>query len=175
MTRKQLNYNIRRYAHYVLKLDEDQYREIVDTVTNKRHITDCTQEEAELVFAALKNFSRAGRPPAHGGPNAPQHRFIARLMEYLDWSWKQTAAFCQRIVGRPDTRSCDAAELRKVIRGMIAMIEQNIASGRLKLTPYQLTEFRKHTQRETLPSSSSRRGAGDEVQQQPMEAPCQPG
>lgn len=60
MTRKQLNYNIRRYAHYVLKLDEDQYREIVDTVTNKRHITDCTQEEAELVFAALKNFSRAG-------------------------------------------------------------------------------------------------------------------
>jgi hypothetical protein len=64
-------------------------------------------------------------------------------MEYLSWNWASTAAFCKRITGKDDTRKCTTAELRKVIRGMIAIIEQNIQSGKLTLSTERQIHFKR--------------------------------
>jgi hypothetical protein len=154
VSRKQLNHNIRAFAHGTLKLDEETYRDVIRSVTtNKEHITDCTMQEAELVLMALRRFrggQLGGRQRGNGtgtaGINEPQHNVITHLMEYLNWNWGHTAKFCKRITGKSNTRLCSAAELVKLTQGMIAIVNQNIESGRLRLSPDELAKYRLHTQ-----------------------------
>lgn len=136
-------------------LSDDQYRAHLEKASGHRSCALMNEEELNRVLAALRQITvgAVGRPPMRKGRGqhpklnrtGDMHRKIARLMDYLGWSWKNTAGFCHRIVGEDDTRKCDAKQLRKVILGMTAMIEQKIASGELKLTHTELFEFRRHT------------------------------
>ena len=132
--RKQLNHDIRALAHGFLRLDEETYRNIVETISGKRHITDCDDEEANLVLLALKRM----KDNTGAGPrivtNGRQQKFIARLMDYLQWDWSATAAFCEKLTGKKSTKACNAAELSKIIRGMIAVIDHDIEKGKIFLT-----------------------------------------
>ena len=147
--RAQLIKRIHTVAYSELKLDEATYRTIV-LAANDRDKTSCSDlydRELELVLATLRRLS-GGRAAASAVPNESQHKMIARLMEYLNWSWSQTAKLCKRITGWDNTRKCSAAELRKVLLAMIAIVEQNHASGKRILSHTELFEFRRHTRRE---------------------------
>jgi hypothetical protein len=65
--------------------------------------------------------------------NPQQQKFIARLMEYLKWDWAATADFCMKVTGKRTTKACNAAELSKIIRGMIAIIDHDITKGKIVL------------------------------------------
>jgi len=146
MQRTQLNRQIGALAFGRLHLDESFYRQIVVSIDPKSegHVTRCDDESANLVLLALRRLADKS-PSAQKNPK--QHRFIARLMEYLNWNWIQTAAFCERQTGKKTTHSCNAAELTKIINGMVAIIDANIAVGKLQLSPQQLSEYRKHTKK----------------------------
>lgn len=155
--RKRLNHNIRAFAHGTLKLDEETYRQVIRDVTmNREHITQCTDQEAELVLIALRRFHAGrlvaapkgdlpGRPPTQTGLER-QHTILPRLMEILRWDWKSTAGFCKKVTGRNRTDKCSPAELAKVIAGMVQIVEHDIALGKITMTPEELAAFRRHTQ-----------------------------
>ncbi len=151
MNRPDLIRRIHSVAYGRLKLDEETYRTIVLAANDrgKTSCTDLTDHELELVLVALRRLS-GSRAAARS--NEPQHNMIPHLMEYLGWSWKQTSALCKRLTGWDNTRKCSAAELRKVITAMIAMIEQNHESGRRTLSHTELFEFRRYTRRNPKPS-----------------------
>jgi len=134
MNRRALNHNIRALAQGRLALDEETYRTVVHSVTGKLHITDCDDEEANLVHLAFKKMLDNQGAAGQIRKNPQQHRFIARLMDYLRWDWQDTARFCERVTGKRSTKACNAAELSKVIRGMIAIIDQDIEAGKIQLT-----------------------------------------
>lgn len=157
MERTQLIKRIHTLAYRDLGLDEEAYRSIVDSITNMRSVKDLGGEQLNLVLAYLERLhdgrlrsipqsgNLPGRPPTETGLYR-QHRIIARLMFILKWNWKSTAKFCDRVVGKKDTRKCDARELVKVIAGMIQIIETDIRAGKITMTDKALQEFRKHTQ-----------------------------
>lgn len=162
MTRFSLIKQIHTLAYRDLRLDEETYRMVVRCSNDreKDSCSDLAERELELVLAALRRLLRrspygqavaTGRRtstrPAKPVPNKSQHGMIAHLMEYLGWSWPQTAKLCKRLTGWDNTRKCSAAELRKVILAMVAVIEQNHASGKRTLSHTDLFEFRRHTQR----------------------------
>ena len=149
MDRKTLIKEVHTLAYGRLHLTEEEYREVVEGATGQKSVKELLANEIEKVLVALRRFNvgMPGRPPARGERgdrhrNFPHHRSIARLMDYLGWKWESTAKFCERITGKTDTRDCDAAELRKVCLGMVALIEQNLVSGKLVLPPARLAEFR---------------------------------
>lgn len=146
MIRKELNRKIGAFAFGRLRLPEHDYRQIVASIDPKSdgHVTRCDDETANLVLIALRRL--AERNPSTQ-KNMKQHRFIARLMDYLRWNWKATAEFCKRQTGKRSTRGCSALELTKVINGMIAIVDQNIADGRLQLSTEQLSDYLRHTKR----------------------------
>lgn len=129
-----------------LKLDEGTYRTILLAANDqgKTSCNDLTDHELELVLVALRRLSGSR---AAAWSNEPQHKMIPHLMEYLGWDWQQTSKLCRRITGWDTTRKCSAAELRKVVLAMIAMVEQNHASGKRLLSHTELFEFRRHTRR----------------------------
>src|SRR5689334_18804313 len=75
--RKQLNHDIRALAHGFLRLDEETYRGIVETITGKRHVTDCDDEEANLILLALKRMKDNTGAGPRIETNGRQQRFIA--------------------------------------------------------------------------------------------------
>ncbi|MFN0156914.1 MAG: phage protein GemA/Gp16 family protein [Bacteroidota bacterium] len=136
-------------------LDDDKiYRDALESSTGKRSCADMDTEELKRVLVALGGSEYVvGRPPTRNKqdqhPNLKRtgtmHGKLARLMQHLGWNWKQTAGFCQRVTGKTDTRLCSSTELSKVITGMVAMIEQKLASREIILTAGELATFRKHT------------------------------
>lgn len=129
-----------------LGLDDETYRTVLDSVAGKTSCTNLEEEELNLVLLALEKMSRGGNGATSVTlRNQRQQRFIARLMDYLGWTWKQTSHFCVRQTGKRSTRSCNAAELSKVIIGMIRLIDEDIEKGRLKLSPEKLEEYRRYT------------------------------
>lgn len=146
MNRQHLIRRIHAIAYGRLKLEEGDYRTLLATANDrgKTSTKDLTDGELLLVLAALQRLS-GSRAAARS--NEPQHNMIPHLMEYLGWNWQQTAKLCKRITGWDNTRKCSAAELRKVITAMIAMVEQNHASGKRVLSHTELFEFRQHTRR----------------------------
>lgn len=131
-----------------LSLDDDTYRMVLSNITGKLSCKDIMSiEELNLVCVSLSKMkdNRGSRQPVKRNPD--QHRFIARLMDHLKWSWPETAMFCEKVTGKRSTTSCSAAELSKVIRGMIATIDHHIKSGKITMTTEQLAEYRSHTQR----------------------------
>jgi hypothetical protein len=129
--RRKLNHAIRSLAHGILSLDEDSYRSIVESVTGRRRITECDDEEANLVYLALKRMRDNTGVGSPVKKNVQQQKFIARLMDHLKWDWSATAEFCFKVTGKRSTKGCNAAELSKVIRGMIAIIDHDLAKGRI--------------------------------------------
>ena len=157
-SRKQLNHHIRAFAHGTIGLDEEQYRGVIrDVTSSKEHITKCTDQEAELVLTALRRFheGRFGNPGSSSGlpgrPSTPdglkrQHKILPRLMALLRWDWRATARFCFKITGHKRTDKCTAAELAKVVAGMVQIVEHDIAAGKITMSEQELQEFRSHTQ-----------------------------
>lgn len=146
MDRKELNRKIGALAHGRLKLEGEMYRTIVASIDPKSegHVTRCDDEHANLVLIALRRIAEKNPPEQK---NVKQHKFIARLMDHLNWKWKNTADFCKHQTGKNSTRACNALELSKIINGMIAIIDQDIASGKLQLSPKQLEDYQRHTKR----------------------------
>ncbi len=160
MTRNGYIKQIHTIAYRDLRLDEEQYREVVRNASScgKESCGDLSLQDLELVLVAFRRLQRtlkpgaavnAHVPSAPGRGNLAQHRMIARLMDLLGWDWSQTAKLCKRLTGHNNTRRCNAAELRALITAMVAMIEQNQASGKRTLPESELTAFRLHTRRHT--------------------------
>ncbi len=146
--RRRLNQKVGALAFGKLKLDEEIYRTIVASIDPKSggHLTRCDDEHANLVKMHLESMLRSGATGISTTQvNSGQHRFIARLMDYLGWSWNDTARFCFRQTGKKNTRLCDARDLSRVIIGMIRTIDDRIEKGKIKLLPQELEEYRKHT------------------------------
>lgn len=154
MLRKELNKKIGALAFGRLRLSEDIYRQIVVSIDPKSegHVTRCDDESANLVLIALRRLALQNPQTERG---QKQHRFIARLMDYLRWNWKQTAAFCKKQTGKNSTRDCDAKELTKIVNGMVAIIDGNIATGKLQLSPEELSAYQHYTKRNRKQSEQS--------------------
>lgn len=147
MTRAEINKEIGYLAHGKLRMAEDDYRTLVYSIDKSsggfvRNIKD--DETANLVLVALRNMvdKKINPTEKQQARNDAQVKFIARLMDFLKWEWRSTSLFILRIVGKSHTSKCTAAELSKVIRGMIAIIDSNIESGKLVLSPAKLKEYR---------------------------------
>ena len=127
-----------------LSLDEDNYRLILESISGKRSCANMDDEHLNLVSLALSKMldNRGTSPGTRKNPN--QQGFIARLMDYLHWDWSNTASFCLKLTGKKSTRACSAGELSKIIRGMIAIIDQDIERGKLSLSHTQRFEFERH-------------------------------
>lgn len=127
-----------------LSLDDDNYRLILESLSGRRSCADMDDEHLNLVSLALSKMldNRGTRPGLRKNPN--QQAFIARLMDYLHWNWSNTATFCERLTGKKSTKACSAAELSKIIRGMIAIIDQDIEKGKLGLSHTQRFEYERH-------------------------------
>jgi hypothetical protein len=144
-SRTELNRKIGALAFGRLRLNEEDYREIVASIDPKSdgHVTQCDDDHANLVLIALRRLA-VTHPPKQ--TDTRQNKFIARLMQHLNWNWKNTADFCKHQTGKDSTRSCSSAELTKIVNGMIAIIDHDIAGGKLVLSPAALAEYRRHTQ-----------------------------
>lgn len=156
MTRNGYIKQIHTIAYRDLRLDEEQYREVVRNASSSGSdsCADLSMQDLELVLVAFRRLQRtlkpgaavnAHVPSAPGRGNLAQHRMIARLMDLLGWDWTQTAKLCKRLTGHRNTRQCTAMELRTLITAMIAMIEQNHESGRRPLTEGELVTFHHYT------------------------------
>lgn len=155
MDRKELNKKIGRLVHATLRLDEEMYRQIVFNVDSKSggFVRNCDDEHANLVLLTLQNMAERRTSPKEVQQHSDQERFIARLMDHLNWRWSDTASFMMRIVKKSHTSKCTPGELSKVIRGMIAIIDQDIAHGKITMTQTELKQYRFKTrhQRRTSP------------------------
>jgi hypothetical protein len=157
--RKKLNQRVGALAFGRLKLDEETYRMIVSSIDEQSegHLTRCNDENANLVLLALERMVSGGAIGATSVTlkNQRQQKFIARLMDYLGWTWKDTARFCLHQTGKRSTKDCNAGELSKVIIGLIRIIDDRIAKGLLKLSPDQSDGYHRHTKLERQKDESS--------------------
>ena len=124
-----------------LSLDDDTYRLVLYNVTEKTSCCHLDEERLNLVYLAFKKMldNQGVSGPVRKNPN--QHRFIARLMDHLKWNWDNTPDFCIKITGKRSTKSCNPAELSKIIRGMVAVIDHDIALGKIQLNHTQRFEY----------------------------------
>lgn len=150
MTRSQINKEIGYLAHGKLKLHEDDYRTIVSSISPEsggyvRNIKD--DETVNLVLLHLRQLAAKKKYPSarEQKKNEAQERFIARLMNHLKWKWSDTSSFMMKIVKKSHTSKCDSSELSKVIRGMISIIDQDIAAGKIRMSEAELKEYRYKT------------------------------
>jgi hypothetical protein len=135
MTRSELNKQIGVLVHAKLKLDEDVYRQIVYSIDNNSggFVRNCNDDYANLVLIHLQRLADRKFSTREVNKQNDQEKFIARLMDYLKWNWKDTAHFMMKIVKKTHTSKCNAAELSKVIRGMVAIIDKDIEAGKIIL------------------------------------------
>ncbi len=150
MTRTEINKEIGFLAHGKLKLHKEDYRTIVHSIAPEsggfvRNIKD--DETANLVLLHLRNLADKKNNPSSKEQkrNDAQERFIARLMDHLNWKWSNTASFIKKITGKTHTSKCNSSELSKVIRGMIDIIDQDIATGKIVMSDAELKEYKYKT------------------------------
>lgn len=130
-----------------LSLDEETYRVILRSISGRDSCAVIDDEYLNLIKQQLEgmlNRMRAGSSLVL--KNANEHRKIAKLGYLLGWSWHDIAGFCFKEVGRRSTHNCNAAELGKIINGMIALINDGLTRGTLKLAHPDLKDFLKYTQ-----------------------------
>jgi ribosomal protein L30/L7E len=170
MNRKQLNHNVRALAHGTLGLNEEEYRTIVYNIYPKSdgHISRCDDEHANLVLLHLKQMNSSVVRPDSSPNNSNQQKLIARLMDILDWKWSDTAAFCLKITGHRTTRLCDAGELSKVIRGMIATIDHHLEHGKITMTRTERFEYERHVRLQRAKSGEHVESKGVESMGEPV-------
>lgn len=132
-----------------LTLDNDTYRSILFNATGEVTCTKIDLEGLNLVYLSLQCLVGRDSRPDHN-QNERQHTMIPRLMEILGWNWTRTAEFCKQITGKNNTRKCTAAELAKMIRGMVAVIDMYLEKGRVTMTPQQRSEYERHVRKNVL-------------------------
>lgn len=135
MTRKEINSRAHALAHGKLHMDAATFKAIVanEDPASEGHISRCSDETAAVVLGRLEGELKARA--FHGKETLDrQHSMIPHLMEHLKWDWKATADFCRRITGKGNTRGCSVAELSKVIRGMIAIVDKDLEAGKIVMT-----------------------------------------
>jgi len=145
MTRGQINSRAHALAAK-LGIDDAAFQEIVRAhdMNAEGHISKCTEFNALAVVGYLETQLKiAGTRKVDG--TKKQQSMIPHLMEHLGWSWSGTASFCKRITGKSDTRECGTAELSKVIRGMIAIIDKKLEAGEITMNHTQKFEYDRHT------------------------------
>ena len=131
-----------------LLLDDETYRTILASCANGE--TSCREIDDEylnLIKQQMENM--LGRMRAGSSlklTNAAEHRKIAKLGYLLDWNWQDIAGFCFKEVKKKSTQSCTAAELGKVINGMVSIINSKLADGSLILPHADLQAFLKYSQ-----------------------------
>jgi phage gp16-like protein len=128
-----------------LSLDDDTYRLVLYNVTEKTSCCHLDEERLNLVYLAFKKMlDNVGRTSS-STKNPNQHRFIARLMDHLKWSWVDTASFCERIVGKKSTKACNPSELSKLIRALIGVIDFKLDHGEITMTHTEKFNYLQHT------------------------------
>jgi len=130
-----------------LGLSDDTYRTILESISGKTSCKDIDLEYLNLVKQALEGqLQKLGSSTRT--KNAKEHRKIAKLGFLLGWSWFDIAHFVQRETQgrRISTRSCTGEELSKVINGMVALINDGIATGKITLEHKDLQDFLRYTQ-----------------------------
>jgi hypothetical protein len=156
MTRAETNKRIGYLVHAKLRLAEEDYRQIVYNIDQKSggFVRNCDDESANLVLLSLERLVEKKSSVREQKKNDQQHRFIARLMDYLHWHWSDTASFLAKITGKHHTSQCTSGELSKVIRGMISIIDKDIDAGKIIFTPEKLKEYRYKTHFHRINSQS---------------------
>jgi len=158
MTRTELNKKVGVLVHVKLKgvLSEDDYRTIVHSIDNKSggFLRNCDDEHANLVLLHLQQLVDRKHSVKEVIKQSDQEKFIARLMEYLNWRWTDTSSFIRRVTGKHHTSKCDTAELSKVIRGMIAIIDKDIAAGKITLSGEIKTKYYRYTKSYRTPANA---------------------
>jgi hypothetical protein len=147
MTRPELNKKIGVLVHAKLKLNEDVYRQIVYNIDQNSagFVRNCDDEHANLVLLHLQQLIDKKQSHKEIKKQSDQERFIARLMDHLNWRWSNTSQFMMKIVKKSHTSKCSASELSKVIRGMIAIIDKDIESGKIVMSQSELSQYRYKT------------------------------
>lgn len=145
LTRSQINSLVHIIASR-LGLDKGTLCAIIANVdpASEGHISRCTDFNAAAVLGTLRLESDA-RGAADRTTVARQQAMIARLMQILEWRWRDTALFCEKITGKDNTRKLTTAERSSVIRGMIGTIDHHLASGKIVMSHDERFEYNRHT------------------------------
>lgn len=158
MTRNELNKKVGLLVHVKLKgvMSEDDYRNIVHSIDNNSggFLRNCDDEHANLVLLHLQHLADRKHSTKEVIKQNDQEKFIARLMEYLNWRWSDTSTFLRRITGKHHTSKCTTSELSKAIRGMIAIIDKDVAAGKITLTGETKMKYYRYTQHYRTPANA---------------------
>lgn len=134
-----------------LSLGDETYRTILRSISGEESCAVIDDEYLNLIKQQLESLQQKQQ---HGAPgqnkNTRENAKIAKLGFMLGWSWHDIAGFVKRETqGRKiSTRSCDKYELQKIINGMIALINDGLTKGTLKLAHPDLQAFLKYTQQQ---------------------------
>jgi len=130
-----------------LLLDEETYRTVLMSISGKNSCKGIDLEYLNIIKQSLEGLLQRQRLGSSLKlTNAAEHRKIAKLGYLLGWSWPDIAGFCFKEVKKKSTQSCTAAELGKIINGMVNIINDKIADGSLTLPHSDLVSFLKYTQ-----------------------------
>ena len=130
-----------------LMLDDDSYREILQSIAGKDSCAQIDDEYLNLIkqqMEAMLQRMRLGSSLTLKNQN--EHRKIAKLGYLLNWNWHDIAGFCFKETGKKSTQQCDSSELSKIINGLVALIQDGLAKGTVKLAHPDLQAFLKYTQ-----------------------------
>jgi len=139
-----------KYIHVLkrdLGLDEDTYRSVLYNVAGGTSCSHLDEENLNLVYLAFKKMRDNQEVNSPAQKNPDQHRMIARLGYILKWDWNDIAHFCQREVKKQSTKTCNPAELSKVIRGMIGVIDYRVKCGVLMMNHTECFDYERHVKR----------------------------
>ena len=137
-----------KYIHVLkrdLSLSDETYRTALRAVTGHESCKDLSQEELNLFYLALQKMKDNRGSAGKVVTNGQQQRMIAKLGYILKWDWKSIAKFVERTINKKSTRGCSAAELSKVILGMIGVIDYKISKGEITLSHTERLDYLSHT------------------------------
>ena len=133
-------------AKYDLHLDEESYRQILKGVAGVESAADLTEEGFENVMSRFQEMGFKGLLPSPfqpvpkgrlippGSPQGfesiteSQRRFIAFLLEKLEWDEGHYHAFCRRIIKKPGPET--KRDGQKIIIGLMAISRQRARARR---------------------------------------------
>lgn len=129
-----------------LNLDEESYRQILKGVAGVESAADLTEEGFKRVMSRFQEMGFKGLLPSPfqpvpkgrlipaGSPQGlesiteSQQRFIAYLLEVLEWDEGHYHAFCRRIIKKPSPET--KRDGQKIIIGLLAISRQRARARR---------------------------------------------
>lgn len=129
-----------------LNLDEESYRQILKGVAGVESAADLTEEGFKRVMSRFQEMGFKGLLPnpfqpvpkgrliPSGSPQGfesiteSQQRFIAYLLEALEWDEGHYHAFCRRIIKKPSPET--KRDGQKIIIGLMAISRQRARARR---------------------------------------------